>query len=106
MADRPQISTHVLDTQQGMPAEGVVVDLFRVLGDSETRVGGDRTDEDGRIREVLDADLEPGTYRITFGLDGPFFRQASVTFVVDDSSRNYHVPLLLSPYSLSTYRGS
>ncbi len=55
---------------------------------------------------MLDDDLEPGTYRITFEVYGPFFRQASMTFVVDDPSRSYHVPLLLAPYSLTTYRGS
>jgi 5-hydroxyisourate hydrolase len=106
LADRPQISTHVLDTHEGQPAQGVVVDLYRLLGDIEARVGGGRTDEDGRIRELLDEDLESGTYRITFEVYGPFFRQASMTFVVDDPSRSYHVPLLLAPYSLTTYRGS
>jgi 5-hydroxyisourate hydrolase len=106
LADRPQISTHVLDTHEGTPAQGVVVDLYRQLGEIEARVGGGTTDADGRIREMLDEGLEPGTYRLAFELYGPFFRQASVTFVVDDTSRSYHVPLLLAPYSLSTYRGS
>ena len=64
------------------------------------------TDADGRIRRLLEGPLEAGTYRLEFAFDGPFFRQASVTFVVDDTSRSYHVPLLMAPYSLSTYRGS
>ena len=100
------VASHVLDTHEGTPAQGVVVDLYRLLGDIEARVGGGTTDQDGRIRELLNADLEPGTYRMTFELYGPFFRQASVTFVIDDTSRSYHMPLLLAPYSLSTYRGS
>jgi len=106
MGEAPTISTHVLDTELGEPARGVLVDLYRVLGAVEARVGGGSTDDDGRIRRVLDGELEPGTYRITFILDGPFFRQASMTFVVDDASRSYHVPLLMSPYSLASYRGS
>lgn len=102
----PQISTHVLDTELGMPAPGVVVSLFLIDGDSEVQVGGGTTDDDGRIRQVLDGELQTGTYRLAFELDGPFFRQASVTFVVEDTARSYHVPLLMAPYSLATYRGS
>ena len=106
MGESPQISTHVLDTEVGAPAVGVAVDLYRMVGDIETRVGGGTTDDDGRIRSVLEGELQEGTYRIAFELHGPFFRQASVTFIVDDTSRSYHVPLLMAPYSLSTYRGS
>jgi 5-hydroxyisourate hydrolase len=72
----------------------------------ETNVGGGTTDDDGRIRRLLAGALEAGTYRLQFALEGPFFREASVTFVVEDAGRSYHVPLLLAPYSLSTYRGS
>jgi len=50
--------------------------------------------------------LEAATYRLTFAIDGTFFRNASVTFVVEDATRSYHVPLLMAPYSLATYRGS
>lgn len=106
MGEGPQISTHVLDTEVGTPARGVAVDLYRLEGDIETRVGGGTTDDDGRIRGVLDGELQAGTYRIAFELHGTFFRQASVTFMVDDTTRSYHVPLLMAPYSLSTYRGS
>jgi 5-hydroxyisourate hydrolase len=107
LAEGPTISTHVLDTERGQPATGVSVELFRVDGDStETLVGGGTTDEDGRIRSLLFEGLESATYRLTFAIDGTFFRKASVTFVVEDTSRSYHVPLLMAPYSLATYRGS
>lgn len=106
MGEVPTISTHVLDTQLGEPAIGVVVDLYRLLDEVEARVGGGTTDDDGRIGRVLDGDLQLGTYRITFELYGPFFKHASVTFVVSDTSRSYHVPLLIAPYSLASYRGS
>jgi 5-hydroxyisourate hydrolase len=106
MAESPTISTHVLDTEHGQPARGVAAVLYRVHDGGEEQVGRGTTDDDGRIRRLLDGALEIGTYRLAFELDGPFFREARVTFVVDDASRNYHVPLLLAPYSLSTYRGS
>jgi 5-hydroxyisourate hydrolase len=107
LAEGPQISTHVLDTEQGQPAAGVVVELYRVDGDTEdTLVGGGTTDDDGRIRNLLFESLESATYRLTFKLDGTFFTNASVTFIVEDTSRSYHVPLLTAPYSLATYRGS
>lgn len=106
MSEAPTISTHVLDTQLGEPARGVVVDLYRRLGEVEERVGGGTTDDDGRIARLLDGELQPGTYQISFGLDGPFFRRASLTFVVSDVSRSYHMPMLIAPYSLASYRGS
>jgi len=106
MGEGPTISTHVLDTEKGRPAQGVNVELYRLDGDSETIAGGGTTDEDGRIRSVLYEALEAATYRLSFQIEGPFWRQASVTFVVEDASRSYHVPLLLSPYSVASYRGS
>jgi 5-hydroxyisourate hydrolase len=106
MADRPTISTHVLDTGLGRPAAGVKVELYRVDGDLETLVGGGTTDDDGRIRDLLFDALETATYRLSFEVGGAFFRAASVTFTVDDAARSYHVPLLMAPYSLATYRGS
>jgi len=107
LAEGPTISTHVLDTEHGQPASGVSVELFRVDGDAtETLVGSGTTDEDGRIRSLLFDTLEPATYRLTFAIEGPFFRTASVTFLVEDAGRSYHVPLLMAPYSLATYRGS
>ncbi len=106
MGEAPTISTHVLDTELGRPASGINVALYRVEGDSESLAASGTTDDDGRIRNLFDGPLEAGKYRLAFELDGAFFREASVTFVVDDTSRSYHVPLLMAPYSLATYRGS
>jgi 5-hydroxyisourate hydrolase len=106
MADRPTISTHVLDTERGLPAAGIHVDLYRVNTDMETLAGSGITDDDGRIGDLLVEALETGTYRLTFEVGGTFFTAASVTFTVDDTTRSYHVPLLMAPYSLATYRGS
>jgi len=106
MDDVPTISTHVLDTERGQPAQGITVRLFRLSGAAVEEVGGGTTDADGRIRRALASALIEGEYRIEFSVDGPFFRHAAVTFVVADASRSYHVPLLLAPYSMTTYRGS
>jgi 5-hydroxyisourate hydrolase len=93
------ISTHVLDTGRGVPARGVRVQLFsgeELLAESET-------DDDGRIRELADA--EPGAYRLVFHPDSPFFRRVEVEIEIE-AGRDYHVPLLLSPYACAIYRGS
>ncbi|MFD7153610.1 hydroxyisourate hydrolase [Kribbella sp. NPDC059898] len=101
------LSTHVLDTALGRPAAGVPVELYRgdVLEASGT------TDADGRV--ALVPALGPGTYRLRFDVttyaestgQDIFFPEVSVTFTVADE-RHYHVPLLLSPFAFSTYRGS
>jgi 5-hydroxyisourate hydrolase len=93
------ISTHVLDTGKGVPAAGVHVQLFR--GDELVAEG--RTDGDGRIRDL--ADVEPGTYRLVFHPDSPFFKRVE-TEIELEAGRDYHVPLLLSPYACTIYRGS
>jgi 5-hydroxyisourate hydrolase len=103
MDDQPTISTHVLDTQHGRPATGVAVRLY---GPDEYLAGSGMTDSDGRIRRLLEGTLAVGDYRIEFDLDAAFFRRAVLTFRVDDTSRGYHVPLLLAPYSIASYRGS
>jgi 5-hydroxyisourate hydrolase len=105
MTDGPTISTHVLDVENGRPAAGVKVALYRVDGD-ERRVGSGTTDPDGRIRRLLDGELEAGDYELRFDLGGKFFLGFACAFRVEDTSRGYHVPLLLGPYSLTTYRGS
>ncbi|MDQ3282141.1 MAG: hydroxyisourate hydrolase [Acidobacteriota bacterium] len=100
------ITTHVLDTAKGKPAAGMAITLFRghdVLFDGET-------DADGRAR-VLDPDrVQPGVYRIVFdtGAYNPagFFPEAAIVFRIEDVAQHYHVPLLLSPFGYSTYRGS
>jgi 5-hydroxyisourate hydrolase len=113
---RPTISTHVLDTEGGRPAAGVHVTLYKLGEDNRPiRLTQALTDDDGRIRDLLDRPMAPGDYRLEFNLAGEqrpgtgddrFFRRLSVDLRVDDTSRSYHVPLLLAPYSMTTYRGS
>jgi|SRR6266542_2439268 len=110
----PTISTHVLDTERGTPAVGVAVGLYRLDGDEAVLVGQANTDQDGRVRRLLSEGLRRGGYRLVFELgrvagsgEAPaFFRQLSIDIQVDDPARSFHVPLLLAPYSLTTYRGS
>jgi 5-hydroxyisourate hydrolase len=92
------LSTHVLDTGAGAPAAGVAVELH--LG--ATLVAEGRTDADGRAR--LAEELEPGAYRLVFHPPSPFFRR--VELEVELTEGHYHVPLLVSPYSCASYRGS
>jgi 5-hydroxyisourate hydrolase len=115
-AGTPTISTHVLDTEAGMPAAGVHVTLYKLGEDDRAiRLTQALTDGDGRIRDLLERPMSPGTYRLEFTLggrttgdetDGRFFRRLSVDLVIEDVGRSYHVPLLLAPYSMTTYRGS
>jgi 5-hydroxyisourate hydrolase len=104
VAGQPTISTHILDALSGRPASGIAVNLTHLDGDGQ--VGQGHTDDDGRIRRLTQGPLKVGRYRLTFVVGGPFFQEISMTFVVDDPSRSYHVPLLLAPFSLTTYRGS
>jgi 5-hydroxyisourate hydrolase len=104
--DQPTISTHILDTERGIPAQGVEVVLFHVTPGGDREVGRDRTDKDGRIKRLLDTTLERGSYRIEFRADGSFFVSVTMVFRVTDPSRSYHVPLLMAPYSIASYRGS
>lgn len=106
MSEQPTISTHVLDAEQGRPGTGYAVALYLLDGGREIPVGSGTTDDDGRIRRLLDGELVAGEYRIEVEIGGPFFRRASITFSLDDVGRSCHVPLLISPFSLTTYRGS
>lgn len=115
-ASRPTISTHVLDLETGEPAVGFPVALFRLDADgTPTLMAEAETDTDGRVRALLRDELTAGSYQIVFDVaayyaadddDPPFFENAVVGFRIDDPERSYHVPLLLSPFGLSTYRGS
>jgi 5-hydroxyisourate hydrolase len=96
---RRVISTHVLDTERGEPARGVLVRLFR----GEELLAEATTDDDGRIRDL--ADPAPGAYRLVFHPDSPFFRRIEVEVAIE-ADRHHHVPLLLSPYACTVYRGS
>jgi 5-hydroxyisourate hydrolase len=105
------ISTHVLDMDNGQPAMGVPVRIGRVLADGAVvAVGRGRTDVDGRIRSLLQESLVPGVYRITFEVHEyrpqAFFREVVLDINVTDAERSYHVPLLVAPYGVSSYRGS
>ena len=99
------ITTHVLDTARGRPAAGVPVRLDgpdRPLGEAVT-------DHDGRVRAIGPEHLEPGTYTLTFDVaaydEGSFFPRVAIAFRVTDDE-HHHVPLLLAPFTYSTYRGS
>jgi len=92
------LSTHVLDVERGRPASGVRVELWQ-----EQLVASAETDADGRIAQ-LGADLQPGPYRLVFRPESPFFRSIALELALDDG--HYHVPLLVSSYSCTTYRGS
>lgn len=102
------MSTHVLDAVRGVPAVGVEVALH--VG--EQQIAGASTDDDGRV-PALAAGLEPGTYRLVFGTgayfaargEDTFYPEVAVTFAVTGPG-HHHVPLLLSPFAFSTYRGS
>jgi len=97
------ISTHVLDTEHGVPGAGIKVGLFSGKG----LISLQETDEDGRIGDLSEGGLPaPGEYRIVFYVDSGFFERIEATIAVPDTGAHYHVPLLLSPYSCVIYRGS
>ena len=100
------ITTHVLDTAKGKPASGIAITLEVQRGDKWQEIGRGVTDADGRLRTLTEnIAIERATYRLTFKTSG-FFPEVAVTFRVEDPAQHYHVPLLLSPFGYSTYRGS
>jgi len=110
-----KITTHVLDIARGSPAAHVHIKLERRMSDgSYKEIGSGRTDHDGRLRSLAPDQIEEGVYRITFDTRSyfdahqlqSFYPEASIAFEVRDANQHYHVPLLLSPYGYSTYRGS
>ena len=115
------LSTHVLDTMHGCPAAGMQVSLFTTQGDQATLVKSFTLNNDGRNPDGMlydHASLRKGTYRLVFdvagyfkakGVDLPepnFLKQVGLDFGVAHEDQHYHVPLLVSPWSYSTYRGS
>lgn len=105
-----RISTHVLDTVTGEPARDVYVRLERRDADGWRLVTEGRTDDDGRLKHALD-DRQAGGYRLVFSVEpylggDAFFPEITIAFHIHDPERDYHVPLLLSRYGYTTYRGS
>ena len=115
-----RLTTHVLDTMHGKPAAGLSVALFRITGDDRELVLTTRTNSDGRCDAPLlsGAAMVPGVYELVFDV-AAYFREAGVSleeppfldriplrFGLSNASQHYHVPLLVSPFAYSTYRGS
>jgi 5-hydroxyisourate hydrolase len=115
-----RLTTHVLDTAHGCPAAGLSIALYRIRGDRRERLVSTRTNNDGRCDGPLLAGetMQVGTYELVFqvaeyfrsrGVDlpePPFIGEAVIRFGVARTDQHYHVPLLVSPWSYSTYRGS
>jgi 5-hydroxyisourate hydrolase len=109
------ITSHVLDTSLGLPVAGLSVSLARLVAGKFEAIGQAVTDQDGRVKQLMgNAALEAGVYRLSFetgahyrraGRDA-FYEQVEIQFRVENASEHYHVPLLLSPFGYSTYRGS
>jgi 5-hydroxyisourate hydrolase len=100
-----RLSTHVLDTAAGQPAAGLAVTLASAEdGRHYTKLAREETDADGRIGAF--PDIGPGRWRLIFETSSPFFPEVVVTFEVPEGREHLHVPLLLSPYGYSVYRGS
>ena len=115
-----RLTTHVLDTATGRPAAGLKLELFRIEGDARTPLKSVTTNSDGRCDAPLlqGAELTAGRYEILFHVgdylragatqlpDPPFLDLVPLRFGIADAGQHYHVPLLVSPYAYSTYRGS
>lgn len=115
-----KLSTHVLDVTQGRPGAGVAVELYAVEGQGRTLVVSTVTNADGRCdRPLLEGEaMRPGQYELVFAAGDYFARQGValpeprfidrviIAFGIADASQNYHVPLVVSPWAYSTYRGS
>ncbi len=106
-----KLTTHVLDTSRGIPAAGMTIELWQGGGLLSTQT----TNSDGRTAPLLEGDaMVPGEYELVFfvgeyfaeGGERPFLGHVPVRFGIEEGDRNYHVPLLCSPWAYSTYRGS
>lgn len=115
-----RLTTHVLDTTHGRPGAGIALSLYRVDSDQRTRVLDARTNADGRCDAPLleGGSMVPGCYELVFQVgayfhalgmpqaEPPFLDAVPVRFAIAAADQHYHVPLLVSPYGYSTYRGS
>lgn len=112
-----RLSTHVLDTSIGRPAQGVAIRLHRIEGETMTLVAQATTNADGRTDAPLltGAAFRTGTYQLNFdvaayftgrGIASPFLDTVPIRFIIADPEGHYHVPLVVTPWSYSTYRGS
>ncbi|KQU49291.1 5-hydroxyisourate hydrolase [Rhodococcus sp. Leaf278] len=105
------VTAHVLDAARGIPAQGLSIELADADGSSVARAV---TDEQGRVSSLGPSELMPGTYRLTFATGAYFAAQNTecfhpevvVTFEITAPDQHYHIPLLLSPFAFTTYRGS
>lgn len=108
------ITTHVLDAVTGIPAQGIGLRLLRHVDSGLEEVAVGRTDADGRNRDLGPQDLPAGTYRLVFATGEyfagrgteTFYPEVTIDFLVQEGRAHYHVPILLSPFAYSTYRGS
>src|SRR2546428_8212326 len=98
---RPSISTHVLDTDRGLPARGVRVELYR----QGRLVSAQQTNDDGRIADLVQGALEAGVYRLVFHVPSPVFSELEVEFNVADSRPHYPIPPILWPHPCPPYPG-
>lgn len=119
-SEHGRLTTHVLDTMSGRPGRDLLIDLDRLEGEHRERLCRISTNSDGRCdRPLLEGeDLRPGVYEIVFHVgdyfrargvtlaEPPFLEQVPVRFGIAEANQHYHVPLLISPYAYSTYRGS
>ena len=115
-----RLTTHVLDTARGTPAANLAIDLYKITGNTEQKLKSVSTNEDGRCDEPLleGASFSSGKYKLVFHAasylkangeqlpEVPFLDEVVISFGIDNAEQHYHVPLLLSAYGYSTYRGS
>ncbi|OEE66059.1 hydroxyisourate hydrolase [Enterovibrio norvegicus FF-33] len=115
-----KLTTHVLDTARGVPAKGIKISLYRIGDDGLQPLVSTVTNDDGRTHAplLIDDDCAPGLYQLVFSTAAyfrstntplepiPFLDDIVIRFGVSDATKHFHVPLLVSPYGYSTYRGS
>lgn len=111
-----RISSHVLDTTRGVPASGIHIQLFKLINAQWVALQQDTTNSDGRVANLLpeNTPLETGRYKIRFALESYFqaqqqpcfYPQVDIECHLKSEDEHYHIPLLISPFGYSTYRGS